>query len=212
MYNLHHLKGQGYYLKSRYPEVRLIQCLPDSNKGLNKDFWIVSEEWHDGLFCPTREGTPGMVLGLSDLFVLKFLFNSRYFLLMIFFVSLNDFADKNVAVPNFNLVNESSLDKILKAEVFVHSDDQLRAAHIILGYTPISKTFQALKCIIKARDPRLHRISVVAPGFLISGLIPEGVFTTTPIPEGVPKVEASSSRPINKEEEEEKEKEEGETF
>ena len=24
IYNLHHLNGQGYYLKSRYPEVRLI--------------------------------------------------------------------------------------------------------------------------------------------------------------------------------------------
>ena len=41
IYNLHHLKGQGYYLKSRYPKIRLIQCLPDSNKGLNKDFLIV---------------------------------------------------------------------------------------------------------------------------------------------------------------------------
>ena len=41
VYNLHHLKGQGYYLKSRYPKIRLIQCLPDSNKGLNKDFLIV---------------------------------------------------------------------------------------------------------------------------------------------------------------------------
>ena len=36
VYNLHHLKGQGYYLKSRYPKVRLIQYLLDSNKGLNK--------------------------------------------------------------------------------------------------------------------------------------------------------------------------------
>ena len=44
IYNLHHLKGQGYYLKSRLPEVRLIQCLPDSNKSLNKDFLIVSGE------------------------------------------------------------------------------------------------------------------------------------------------------------------------
>ena len=44
VYNLHHPKGQGYYLKSRYLEVRLIQCLPDSNKGLNKDFLIVSGE------------------------------------------------------------------------------------------------------------------------------------------------------------------------
>ena len=61
VYNLHHLKGQGYYLKSRFPEFRLIQCLPDSNKGLNKDFLIVSGEWHDCLSCPTREGTPGGV-------------------------------------------------------------------------------------------------------------------------------------------------------
>ena len=65
IYNLYHLTGQGYYLKSRYPRVRLIQCLPDSNKGLNKDFLIVSKEWHDGLPCPTREGQLGGVLGLG---------------------------------------------------------------------------------------------------------------------------------------------------
>ena len=68
VYNLHHLKGQGYYLKSRYPEVRLIQCHPESNKGLNKDFLIVSGEWHDDLPCPTRAGQPGGVLGLGKLF------------------------------------------------------------------------------------------------------------------------------------------------
>ena len=44
IYNLHRLKGLGYYLKSRYLEVRLIQCLPKSNKGLNKDFLILSGE------------------------------------------------------------------------------------------------------------------------------------------------------------------------
>ena len=44
VYNLHHLKGQGYYLKTRYPKVRLISCIPDFNKGMNKDFLIVSEE------------------------------------------------------------------------------------------------------------------------------------------------------------------------
>ena len=68
VYNLHHLKGQGYYPKSRNPEVRLIQCLPESNKGLNKDFLIVSGEWHDGLPCPTRAGQLGGVLGLGRLF------------------------------------------------------------------------------------------------------------------------------------------------
>ena len=55
VYNLHHLKGQGYYLKSRYPEVRLIQCLPTSNKGLKEDFLIFSRGWHDGLPYPTKE-------------------------------------------------------------------------------------------------------------------------------------------------------------
>ena len=68
VYNLHHLKRQGYYLKSRYPEVRLIQCLPKSNKELNKDFLIVSGEWHNGLPCSTREGQPSGALGLGKLF------------------------------------------------------------------------------------------------------------------------------------------------
>ena len=65
IYNLHHLMGQGYYLKSRCLEVRLIQCLLDSNNGLKKDFLIVSGEWHDGLPCSTKEGKPGGVLGLG---------------------------------------------------------------------------------------------------------------------------------------------------
>jgi len=55
VYNLHHLTGQGYFLKSRYLEIRIIQCLPESNKGLRKDFLIMSREWHDGLPYPTRE-------------------------------------------------------------------------------------------------------------------------------------------------------------
>ena len=91
-------------------------------------------------------------------------------------------------MPNFNLVNQPNLDKILKAEVFVHSEGQLRAAHLILGYTSISKSYQVPKCVIKVNDPCLHWISVAAPGFLIIGPILEGTLTTDPIPEGIPKV------------------------
>ena len=128
-----------------------------------------------------------------------------------FFVFPNGFAEKNTAIPNFGLVNQASLDKILKAEVFVHTDGQLRAAHLILDYVPISKVFQVPKCMIKARDPLLQRISVAAPGFLISGPIPEGIFATGSILEGIPKVAvppqqatevATSSHPTNTEEEE----------
>ena len=66
IYNLHHLKGQGYYLKSRYSEVNLIQCLPTSNKGLKEDFLILYGGWHDdGLPCPTKEGKPGRGLAVN---------------------------------------------------------------------------------------------------------------------------------------------------
>ena len=65
VYNHHKLTGQGYYLKTRVPAVRLISCLLEPNKGMNKDYLIISGEWHDGIHCPTREGTPGGMLGLG---------------------------------------------------------------------------------------------------------------------------------------------------
>ena len=61
IYNRHKLTGQGYYLKTKVPVVRLILCLPESNKGMDKDYLIISWEWHDGLYYPTREGTLGGV-------------------------------------------------------------------------------------------------------------------------------------------------------
>jgi len=102
-------------------------------------------------------------------------------LLTIFFCFLNDFVDKNVAVPNFNLVNKPSLDKILKVKVFVHSDGQLRAAHLVLRYTPLSSSFQAPKCVIKAKDLHLQQIDVAVPGFLNPSLGPRGVLKVEPI-------------------------------
>ena len=58
MYKCHSL-AEGYYLKSQSEEVRLISCLPKSNKGLKDNYLVVSREWHDGFHCPVRAGTPG---------------------------------------------------------------------------------------------------------------------------------------------------------
>ena len=82
VYNLHNLKGQGYYLKSRYPVVRVIQCLPTSNKNL-KDFLIFSEKWQDGLPCPMEEGAPGgsITLGSSIL-----VYTSPFFFVFVFVI------------------------------------------------------------------------------------------------------------------------------
>ena len=121
----------------------------------------------------------------------------------------NGFANKNTAAPNFSLVNQSSLDKILKVEVFVHSDGQLWATHLILGYTPISKSFQVPKCVIKAKDPCLHQISVAILGFLVADPIPKGIPKAT-LPLQYTTGEATFSHPTIKEEEEEERKEEEE--
>ena len=59
MYECHSLANAGFYLKSRSPVVRLILCLPKSNKGMKDDYLIASGAWHDGLHCPVREGKLG---------------------------------------------------------------------------------------------------------------------------------------------------------
>ena len=51
----------GFYLKSRSSVVKLISCLPKSNKGIKDDFLIVSGLWSDDLPCPTQLGEPGGV-------------------------------------------------------------------------------------------------------------------------------------------------------
>ena len=48
-------------MKAKDERVRLIQCLPKSSEGLNKDFLIVSGAWHDGLPCTVKGGEPGGV-------------------------------------------------------------------------------------------------------------------------------------------------------
>ena len=113
------------------------------------------------------------ILLYSDLCCLTF--NDLYLMLV---------ADRRATEPNFSLVNKEGLDKILKAEVFVNEDDgQLRAVHLMLGITPISRAFQAPKCVIKAHDPHLHHISIVVEGFLLldGAPIPEGTFSTQPV-------------------------------
>ena len=55
------------------------------------------------------------------------------------FLVFGEFANKYSAIPNLCLVNEPDLTKILKTEIFVHTDEQLRAAYLILSYNPLSR-------------------------------------------------------------------------
>ena len=59
MFEFHSQADEGFYLKSRLAVVRLISCLPKSNKGMKDDYLIASGPWHDSLHCPTQEREPG---------------------------------------------------------------------------------------------------------------------------------------------------------
>ena len=171
----------------------MIQCLPISNKGLKDDFLIFSGQWHDGLPCPVKEGTPGgrpipkcyIVTCTVLLFPLLFAITKVFF----FFFGFNDFADPNSTAP-------------------------LRATHLILGYKPISHAFQAPRCVIRAKDPRLHRISVAYEGFVVpEGIpLPRNTPLTQPLPVVTLSARVPSPSPILQVEKEEKKKQEGEGF
>ena len=101
-------------------------------------------------------------------------------------------------MPSLRLVNKASLDRVLQAEIYVNeSDDQLRAAHLILGYNRISRAFQAPSCVIKVKDPRLHRISVAYEGFVVPQGVPLPKYSplTEPLPVASLAVAATSPPP-----------------
>ena len=58
LYEGHQEARAGFYLKSRSNAVKLISCLPKSNKGMKDDFLIVLGPWHDSLPCPTQLREP----------------------------------------------------------------------------------------------------------------------------------------------------------
>ena len=117
-FKCHKLSSARYYLKSRSEVVRLISCLPKSNKGMKDDYLIVSGEWSDSLHCPTWVGNPsGVPLGSVPLegdlaFLALFLFLlSFHLLLVIIFVDLTMISfsdistDKNHAASRLSFTN-----------------------------------------------------------------------------------------------------------
>ena len=78
------------------------------------------------------------------------------------------FVDPHDFERHFHSVDRIDLETILKVKVFMNEgDNQVRAAHKILGYDPIQKSFSAPKYVIRAKDPRLHRITIVENSFLL---------------------------------------------
>ena len=52
------------------------------------------------------------------------------------------FADKRHIALRLSLVNVPTLNYLLRSEIFVSEDRQLRAIHLVLDYEPLSRIFQ----------------------------------------------------------------------
>ena len=104
---------------------------------------------------------------------------------LIFFCLTN----KEHISPRISLTNVATLNYLLRSQIFVNNDGQLQAAHLILDYEPISRTFQDVGNAIKANDYRLARIDVFRPTFLAPHNLPPVAHS---IPQGIP----LAARPI----------------
>ena len=61
--------------------------------------------------------------------------------------------DKRYMASNLNFVNIPDLNRVLRSEVFVSKDRQLRVVHLILYFKPLSDKFQDVGNAIRAGDP-----------------------------------------------------------
>ena len=68
------------------------------------------------------------------------------------FASRLFFADKRYVAPNLNFVKVPDFNRVLRSEVFVSENRQLRAVHLILNFTPLSDKFQDVGNAIRVGD------------------------------------------------------------
>ena len=102
-----------------------------------------------------------VIISLSSCFLLMMNFN-----FLIIFCFSATFVDKRHVAPRLSYTNVVALNYLLRSEIFVSEDRQLRAIHLILDFQPILEIYQNVNNAIRAGDPRLARIDVSRPNFL----------------------------------------------
>ena len=85
---------------------------------------------------------------------------------------LDTFADKDHVSPKLSHTNVQALNYLLRSEIFMSEDGQLRATPLILDFDPLSHTFHDVGQAIKAGSSRLARIDVSKLGFLVRRDLP----------------------------------------
>ena len=78
--------------------------------------------------------------------------------------------DRRHVAPQLSFTNVAALNYLLRSEIFVSEDRQLRAVHLILDFEPIS------------RHPRINHIDVSRPDFLAWEDLPPVILPIQQIP------------------------------
>lgn len=144
MYSLCGNIKSAYYLKVRDVRVRLISCLPDSNRNLAREFIQVSSNWHaNELTCLTSPRDVGwyrahLTFFLTYIAIYLFLLSFKHILTI--FVYLN--SEGKIFKSNIRVVYVRDLNFVLRSKIFFNSDGQLRASHLILGCTTVYTNYQ----------------------------------------------------------------------
>ena len=68
--------------------------------------------------------------------------------------------------PDVRIVHVRDLNFILRFEIFIHWDGQLRASHLILGVEPVYSTWQPFRQALLVDSPLLSYINVRRANFL----------------------------------------------
>ena len=67
----------------------------------------------------------------------------------------SDLADKARTTPRLSLVNVQALNFLLRSEIYMSADGQLRATPLILDYVPLTRALVEAGQAIRVGSPRL---------------------------------------------------------
>ena len=137
VYRLQLTGKKQYTLVAHHWERKLVTGLPDSSKGWDEDFLVITENWQNPLIsCPLIPGVPGFCRFIKLSSYLFFFFCPNCLLLS------SSLSDKDFIAKDVAFVERKTVEHLLKRPCFIDSTRRPRLAPILLEYVPTYKSFQ----------------------------------------------------------------------
>jgi hypothetical protein len=166
VYSLQKTGKDQYTLVARNFDRKLVTGLPDSSKGRDEDFLVITGNWQNPhVNCPLTPGVPGfgcfiylLRIAFLILFPLHWL---SFFLFFFFFFFFFFFLDKKFTGKKIEFVETKMVEHLLKKPCFIDSGGRPCAASILLEYEPSYNSFLKGPTV---KHFRQEEITVVHPG------------------------------------------------